>query len=216
MDVASQQVSGPAESGTGPEARIGDDGPGQGGETDEWDRRRGPTRDQLFHVLRNQRRRFAIQHLKRASEPVDVGDLATQIAAWENGTRVEAVTSKQRRRVYNALQQTHVPELEDTGIVEVDRREVELTDRAGELDIYLEVVPGEDIPWSEYYLALGGIGVAVVAVVWLNVGPFGLVPDIAAGAFLVTTLLLSAAANYYYQHENLLGGAEKPPELRGG
>jgi hypothetical protein len=204
MEAASQQPSGSA--GPDLESRSG---------PTEWDRSEGPTRDQLFHVLRNQRRRFAIQHLKRTSGPVDIGELATQVAAWENEVPVEAVTSTQRRRVYNGLQQTHVPELEETGIVEVDRREVELTERAADLDIYLEVVPGEDIPWSEYYLALGGIGIAVVAVTWLNVGPFGTLPDIAAGAFLSVAFVLSAVANYYYQHENLIGGTDKPPELRG-
>ena len=209
MGTVSQQVPGSADAEPGPETEGGSDHA-------EWDRSEGPTRDQLFHVLRNQRRRFAIQHLKRTAEPVDVGDLATQIAAWENEVPVEAVTSTQRRRVYNALQQTHVPELEDTGIVEVDRREVELTERAADLDIYLEVVPGEDIPWSEYYLALAGVGLSVVAVTWLNVGPFGLLPDIAAGAFLAGAFLLSAGANYYYQHENLIGGTPEPPELREG
>jgi hypothetical protein len=206
MGGASQQLSGV--DGVSPD-------PEGGSHVRRGDRSEGPTRDQLFHVLRNQRRRFAIQHLKRRSEPVDVGDLATQIAAWENEVPVEAVTSKQRRRVYNALQQTHVPELADSGIVDVDRREVELTERAADLDIYLEVVPGEDIPWSEYYLALGAVGLSVVAVTWLNVGPFQLLPDIAAGAFLAVAFVISAAANYYDQHESLIGGTDKPPELRG-
>lgn len=181
------------------------------GETDDEE----PTRDELFHVLRNQRRRFAIHHLKRADEPVDVGELATQVAAWENEVSPEAVTSTQRRRVYNALQQTHIPELDDTGLVDVERRDVELTERADQLDIYLEVVPGQDIPWSQYYLGLGSVGTAVLALTALDFGPFAVLSDIGAGVFLAVTLLLSAAANYYYQHESLVGETEKPPELRG-
>jgi DNA-binding transcriptional ArsR family regulator len=174
-----------------------------------------PTRDELFHVLRNRRRRFAIHHLKQAPEPVDVGDLATQVAAWENGVSTREVTSRQRRRVYNALQQTHLSELSRMGLVEVERREVTLTDRAEDLDIYLEIVPRQDIPWSEYYLALGSIGLAMTVVTWLNVGPFALLSDIAAGVFLSVTLFVSAVANYYTQYESRLGDAEKPPELRG-
>jgi hypothetical protein len=38
-------------------------------------------RDELFHILRNQRRRFALHHLKHCEDAVDVGELATQIAA---------------------------------------------------------------------------------------------------------------------------------------
>ncbi|NHN41803.1 hypothetical protein G9C85_09195 [Halorubellus sp. JP-L1] len=174
-----------------------------------------PTRDELFHVLRNRRRRYAIHHLKRANEPVDVGDLATQVAAWENDVPTEAVTSKQRRRVYNALQQTHVPELDDTGLVETERREVELTERAADLDVYLELVDGRDIPWSEYYLGVGALGAAVTAVTALNVGPFAAIPDVGAAAFLAVAMLVSACANYYYQGANRLGEREKPPELRG-
>lgn len=171
-------------------------------------------RDDLFHILRNRRRRFALHYLKRHDGVTDLGDLATQVAAWENEIPVDEVTSDQRRRVYNALQQTHVPELKDTGIVEVDRHEIELTDRIEEFDIYLEVVPGKDIPWSEYFLALGAVSLAGLVVVWLNVGPFALVPGVAAGVFATVAFLVSAGANYYYQHERLIGEHERPPELR--
>lgn len=174
-----------------------------------------PTRDELFHVLRNRRRRYAIHHLERAGEPVDVGDLATQIAAWENDVPAEAVTSKQRRRVYNALQQTHVPELDETGLVETHRREVELTERAAELDVYLELVDGRDVPWSEYYLGVGAIGAVVTGLTAFDVGPFAAVPDVAAAVFLVVVVLVSACANHCYQSTNRLGEREKPPELRG-
>jgi len=175
-----------------------------------------PSRDDLFHVLRNRRRRFAIHHLKHTDESVDVGDLATRVAAWENEITPDEVTSRQRRRVYNALQQTHLPELEDTGIVEVDRREVALSDHAEELDTYIEVVPGDDIPWSEYYLGLGALGTTGVAVTYLNVGPFAAVPDIAAGAFLAAALVVSALANYLLRDPSLIGDAADPPELREG
>jgi DNA-binding transcriptional ArsR family regulator len=185
------------------------------GDTDARTDPREIERDDLFHLLRNRRRRFALHHLKHTEESVDVGDLATQVAAWENEVSVEEVTSKQRRRVYNALQQTHVPELEDTGVVDVDRREVALTDRAEELDIYLEVVPERDIPWSEYYLALGAVSLATLVVVWLNLGPFAAVPGTAAGMFVTVAFLASATANYYVRHESLIGSHELPPELRG-
>jgi hypothetical protein len=92
---------------------------------------------------------------------------------------------------------------------------VTLTDRAEGLDIYLEIVPSQDVPWSEYYLALGSVGLATMVVTWLNVGPFAFLSDIAAGMFLGVTLFISAVANYYTQYESRLGDPEKPPELRG-
>lgn len=175
----------------------------------------GPDRDEMFHVLRNERRRFAIHHLKRDSQPVEVGDLATQVAAWENRVPVEEVTSTQRRRVYNALKQTHIPELVETGLIEEDRGEVVLTDEAEQLDMYLELVPEKDIRWSEYYMALGAVGLGVLTVAWLDIGPFGLFPDIATGLFLAVSLCVSAVAHHnYYSNSQLGGNAEKPPELR--
>lgn len=175
-----------------------------------------PGRDELFHVLRNQRRRFAIHHLKRDPDPVEVGDLATQVAAWENGVTVEEVTSTQRRRVYNALKQTHVPELVDTGLIEENRGEVVLTERAEQLDMYLELVPEKDIRWSEYYLGLGAVGLAVLTVTGIDFGPFAMLPDIGTGVFLAVALVVSAVVHhYYYSNTHLMGGDEKPPELRG-
>lgn len=198
MGTASQTQS----SGVGP-----DDG--------EADADPGPDRDEIFHVLRNQRRRFTIHHLKRDPNPVEVGELATQVAAWENRVPVEEVTSTQRRRVYNALKQTHIPELNDTGLVEADRGEVVLTDKAEQLDMYLELVPERDIRWSEYYLGLGAVGLALLSVAWLDIGPFGLLPDIATGIFLAVSLLVSGVAHhYYYKNRQLIGNDEKPPELR--
>jgi hypothetical protein len=144
-----------------------------------------------------------------------VGDLATQIAAWENEVSVNEVTSKQRRRVYNALKQTHIPELEETGVVKVERREVKLTEHAGKLDMYLEVVSGSEVPWSEYYLALGVGSLALLIPVSLNIGPFAFIPGATAGIFVTVAFLISAATNYHFQHEDLLGSHEKPPELRG-
>lgn len=188
-------------------------------ETSDTEARVGPDRDELFHVLRNRRRRYAIHHLKvnEGSEPVGVGELATQIAAWENGVTVDEVTSTQRRRVYNALKQTHLPELDRTDLVKEDRGDLVLTDQAEQLDMYLELVPEKDIQWSEYYLGLGAAGLAVTTVAWLDVGPFAVFPDIAAGVFLTVALVISAVAHYYfYQHASLLGRSEKPPELRGG
>lgn len=51
-------------------------------------------------------------------------------------------------------------------------------------------------------------------VVWLDVGPFAVVPDISAGVCFAVTLLVSACANYWYQNQNLVGESELPPELR--
>lgn len=40
-------------------------------------------RDEVFHVLRNRRRRYTLHYLRR-EERAEIGDIAEQVAAWEN------------------------------------------------------------------------------------------------------------------------------------
>jgi DNA-binding transcriptional ArsR family regulator len=75
--------------------------------------------DELFDVLANQRRRFALHLLKReGDETVTIGEMAEQIAAWENGIDMAEITGNERKRVYTALQQSHLPKMDNAGVVE--------------------------------------------------------------------------------------------------
>ncbi len=103
---------------------------------------------QIFDLLSNHRRRYAIHYCKREGEPVELGDLAEHVAAWELDKEVEELTSAERKRVYTSLQQTHLPTLAEAEMVEFDDRTIELTEKANELDVYLDVVPGDSIPWG--------------------------------------------------------------------
>ncbi|MFC7174176.1 hypothetical protein ACFQL0_14140 [Haloplanus litoreus] len=129
-----------------------------------------PTEQEVFDILSNRRRRYALYALLR-DETATIGSLADQIAAWENGCAVNEVTPTERKRVYTALQQSHLPKLERTGLVSFDRDSgrVTPTDAADELDIYLEVVGEEQLSWDQYYLGLSAVSAAVVVAVWLNV-----------------------------------------------
>lgn len=114
---------------------------------------------QIHNVLRNDRRRQAIQHLRRADEPVTVDALSEHIASVETG---ESPPPRDvRKSVYVSLHQTHLPKLDELDIVAYDQRDqrIELRDRAEEVEVYMEVVPEEDIPWSTYYLGLSLLGV---------------------------------------------------------
>lgn len=175
------------------------------------------TPDETFHILRNQRRRYALYFLLTRTRGVMIGDLAEQIAAWENDTMVDEVTSRQRKLVYNSLQQTHLPKLAEKDVVEYDDRTgtVELASDVDDFDVYLEFVEKRDVPWNVYYFGLGAIGIASALVTWLNVGPFGALPNIAAAVFVSITLIVSAIANYFYRRQTVVGEKEKPPELRG-
>ena len=78
------------------------------------------SRDEVYDILSNARRRFVIYFLRDRREPVELSELSDRVAAWENDVPVEELTDQQVKRVYVSLYQTHIPKLEDTGIVEYD------------------------------------------------------------------------------------------------
>jgi len=173
----------------------------------------GLPRDEAFDVLRNQRRRFVLHHLTASDGAVELGDLATRVAAWENDVGPEAVTADQRKRVYTTLQQSHLPRLDEAGIVEydADRGVVSPTDRASDLSIYLEVVPDEEFAWHEYYLGLGAVCLALMVAVWA--GAFAFVPAVIWGTVISLALLASAAVHASRQRRMALGADGPPAEL---
>jgi hypothetical protein len=97
--------------------------------------------DDAFHLLQNHRRRAAIRYLRDKDEPVEMRDLAEQVAAWENETTVQALTSEERQRAYIPLYQSHLPNLNEGKIIEYDQNRgiVEKTPFASLLERYLTV-----------------------------------------------------------------------------
>mgnify|MGYP006275976527 FL=1 len=172
--------------------------------------------DELFTVLANQRRRFAVHLLKREeADKLEIGDMAEQIAAWENGIDTAEITGNERKRVYTALQQSHLPKMDDAGVVEFnkDRGVVEPTPALQNVDLYMDVVEGKEIPWSTYYLGLSGVAVALTGAVWLDAWPFVLLPDMAWTVAVVVAFAFSAITHKYYTAEMKVGEPEEPPEL---
>ena len=171
-----------------------------------------PTEQEVFDILSNRRRRYALYALLR-DETATIGSLADQIAAWENDCTQEEVTSTERKRVYTALQQSHLPKLERTGLVsfDPDSGRVSPTAVADEMDIYLEVVGEEQLSWDQYYLGLSAVSAAIVVGVWLGVPPFGSVPPL-AWMTLIVALFSASAAVHNYRSTGLRGNGE-PPEV---
>lgn len=99
------------------------------------------TQDELFHILQNRRRRGVLEYLRGVTGPVEMSDVAEQLAAWEHDTTVEQLDSTQRKRLYVPLYQTHLPKLDDAGVIDYDkdRGQVEARPLAGRLEPYLEV-----------------------------------------------------------------------------
>lgn len=182
----------------------------------------GPTDDEslstdtVYRVLSDKRRRYALHYLKQRKEPVSVRELAEQVAAWENDKAVDELTSQERKRVYIALYQSHLPTLHKEGVVayDADRGRVELSAAMRNREIFLEVVPRGSVPWSRYYIGLSLVDAVLLVLAWLEVYPFNLLPNLWWGAVIILTFAASALFQIYSTRNMRFGDEGPPPELK--
>lgn len=174
------------------------------------------TQTEAFDILSNDRRRHALHYLLAQDEGTEIGELSEQIAAWENGEDLNEVTSDERRRVYVSLHQTHLPRMDDAGILQYEnsRDTIELTERGESLRVYMEVVEDNEIPWSEFYLGLSGLAAALTAALWIEAPPFYLLPDLAWTVLIVLLFGTTSAVHVYYADQRRLGTDGPPPEIK--
>ena len=123
--------------------------------------------DQLFEVLQNQRRRYVLQYLHDNEGGTSLSNLSEQIAAWENDKEIRRISSSERKRVYVALYQCHLPKMDDMGVVEFEqaRGTIEAGEHIQLCYSYLDVHENSDERRRRYYAAL-----AVVAAAGLLIG----------------------------------------------
>lgn len=77
--------------------------------------------DSVFHLLQNSRRRSVIEYFLENEGPVSLGTLADWVAARECEATPEEVPGDARQRVYISLYQSHLPKLDDNGVVTYDK-----------------------------------------------------------------------------------------------
>lgn len=127
-------------------------------------------REAVFDILSNRRRRYVLRCLRDRDDPVSIRELSETIASWENDCDVPAVEPKQRKRVYTALHQTHLPKMVQAGVAvyDSDRGLVELTPLADDLEAYLDLdTDGDEESGDRLTLAVAvaagivGIGLAL-------------------------------------------------------
>ena len=145
--------------------------------------------DQVFGILKNQRRRRVLRMLQQADGKVSLSDLAEQIAAWENDKEIKQITSSERKRVYVGLYQCHLPKMDGMGVIEFNkpRGTVELGDNMEIMYKYLETAEsGNEPDWHRYSTALS-VGGAVALAVAMVVRPMTTLPviDLSVAGLLV-------------------------------
>lgn len=117
---------------------------------------------EIHDLLRNERRQQVIKQLQDSVGTMNLRELAELIAEYE--TDESPPPRNIRKSVYNSLHQTHLPKLDQRGIVdyESDRKEIRLTEDARSVNKYMEVVTPWGVTWDEYYSTVGTLSLTVV------------------------------------------------------
>jgi hypothetical protein len=123
----------------------------------------------IHDILRNDRRRNVIKYLQETGREVSLRDLAVRIAEIETGE--SPPPSNIRDSVYISLHQTHLPKLDDAGIVDYDsdRKTITLEKPAQQVDLYMEVVTKYGMTWATYYRAVGTIALLTVILATIDI-----------------------------------------------
>ena len=176
--------------------------------------RRPPATD-VFDVLSNRRRQYALHHLKRrADHRASLAELSRWVAAWEQGADPEELTYEDRKSAHTSLSQFHLPKMRDAGVVEFDPEAgvVRLTETGAEVEVYLETVRGDELPWHRYFLLLSVLALGVVAAAAVGVPLLAAAPGLAlAGLIAVAFLCSSLAFLYDSRYRMRVGNGEHPP-----
>lgn len=102
--------------------------------------------DIVFDILSNRRRRIILDVLASEDEPTTLGALAELIASIENGKPEASLSSKERKRVYICLLQSHLPKMDDADVIDYDedRKTVGAGDNLESVVRYLRMEDGRD------------------------------------------------------------------------
>ncbi|ADB60757.1 hypothetical protein Htur_1872 [Haloterrigena turkmenica DSM 5511] len=80
-----------------------------------------PSLDAVYGLLSESRCRYLLYYFLKSNH-ANIESVSLQIAAWEQGESIEAVTEAQKQRVTTSLVHSHLPKLEDHGLIEHDSR----------------------------------------------------------------------------------------------
>lgn len=170
----------------------------------------GLSKDVIFELLKNRRRRQVLSYLLDANETVTLSELAEQIAAWENDTDVTALSSDQRKRVYVALYQTHLPKMDDAGIIEYDqdRGLITLSENADLLMLYIDTDVHQQDRWDRWYAAVSIVGGVLVGGTLLEVPVLSSLPTAVIAGIVVVAFLSLSGVHYVVNrsHEKTVDG----------
>jgi hypothetical protein len=159
--------------------------------------------NEVYDILRNERRRNVLRLLTDRGDGTTIGDLADRIAEQESGE--SPPPGDTRQSVYVSLHQTHLPKLANLGVVDYDREErtVELQPVADEVVARLNAGTGSGTSEAVVRLVSAAFLASVVGLVLVFAAGAG-VPGIAAvggATWGAVGLVVAAAASGFAVRE---------------
>ena len=153
------------------------------------------TQSVIYSMISNDRRRYVLRFLQNEDREVHLREMAERVAAWENDEAVEAVTTKERRRVETALRQFHIPKMDDAGFVTYDerRKTVRLAVPVSTFIDYLDPQTTESRRWNTIAMVLGAGSLLAFVASYSFGGDIGAALA-GAALLLVGTVLLGLGA----------------------
>jgi len=152
---------------------------------------------EVYDILRNDRRRQVLRHLRRSVGSMSLRNLARQIASEETGESPPPKNIK--RSVYNSLHQTHLPKLDRKGVIQYDknRKVVELSDEARNINRYLDMTAPFGLTWGEFYRTIGTIGLLAVVLSLIEAPLIAAVPPLLLASSFLAIIAVSTAAQLW-------------------
>lgn len=162
-------------------------------------------RDELFTALKSRRRRYVLQMLLDEGSNVNLSDLAERVAALEHDKDISSLKSDERKRVYIALYQTHLPKLEQLGLVNYNQNRgvVSLREQISSESLFTRPAVAERLPfsWPLYYGSISSL--AALVYVGYELGAT-LISTIALEVwFLLYAVLILTGSLYQFLNGNL-------------
>ncbi|WP_224449292.1 DUF7344 domain-containing protein [Haloprofundus salilacus] len=126
----------------------------------------GLTEADVHDILRNDRRRLTLEHLAETNSET-VRALSEHIGAIESGE--DPPPRKVRQSVYISLHQTHLPKLDDLGVVDYDdnSKNVSLEGNADRVLAYMRFSGTDEPEKPPYALGIGILGLLLIAL-WVS------------------------------------------------
>lgn len=95
----------------------------------------------IFSILADTRRRYALHYLAQRVGAIQISDLAEQIALWEND-----LSRDHFKRIVTGLYHTQLPALREAGVIEynVESEEIQRLPAADQFTPYLELALRKD------------------------------------------------------------------------